>query len=523
MIKKGKLKNEELLDLIENEEIFLNKTNNQKLELNVYAFRGFDINSMNEKFFEKWNKINFFQKYSFSKKDFYSEISDKINHMKDFGKLLKLLYFENEIIFDKEKGIKDLFINIYDKYIKLLRTYTSKTCPNFKKETSLLIYTLNKVDLKLSIQLMKNIDKYFNSSEIESDIYLYLITNYNSISNDIVEYIANHFIINKEIDNLLIVFSNSILESVLNKMSIYSIKEEEIFKDEKEFDSFKLLKGIQERFNEKYELFMPSDYMLSNVRLTNKIFKNIKIGEIQYNLVNSYYMNPIKSKILFSKLNILFFQNEKDAKTCIEIIEKYNSKIYQVTKYIEKVNEMLSLQNDIKNDECEMLGDIQMLEKEIKNGKLNIIDKKEIKEKINKIHQLIPDLKKVEQLKTLIIFLQMFHNKILDNILTKGIDILREKEIDLKQLKLLFAENWNKLDINTLENVLHFLKDDFKIDNLNIAKLKKEMLSEKKFNCNFEISNNYFNYIVDKNKNKDLIDENNKKLNNLIGELNIRK
>ena len=160
MIQKGELKNEELLDFIEKDDIYFieNKREFQNVIYRPFTlFEGFDLENVNEQFYEKWNKVNLFKKFSFSNY-YYAEkaMINKISHMKDFGKLLKLFNFENEKLFDKNTiGL------ISTKYKKLIKTYTSDTCPNFLKETSLLIYMLDKKTSN---------GKYFMENTIEKDI-----------------------------------------------------------------------------------------------------------------------------------------------------------------------------------------------------------------------------------------------------------------------------------------------------------------------------------------------------------------
>ena len=105
IISKGELKNEELLDFIEKDDIFFieNKRDFQNLNYRpLVIFEGFDLENVNEQFYEKWNKVNLFKKFSFIN-NYYAEkaMIDKINNMKDFGKLLKLFNFENEKLYDK--------------------------------------------------------------------------------------------------------------------------------------------------------------------------------------------------------------------------------------------------------------------------------------------------------------------------------------------------------------------------------------------------------------------------------------
>ena len=82
MIKNGVLKNEELLDFIENEDIYFIEDKKEHINLNyrpIAVFDGFDLENVDEKFYEKWNKVNIFKKYSFTH-NYYAEkaMIDKI-------------------------------------------------------------------------------------------------------------------------------------------------------------------------------------------------------------------------------------------------------------------------------------------------------------------------------------------------------------------------------------------------------------------------------------------------------------
>ena len=514
MIRKGELKNEELLDFIENDDIYF--IENKKDYLDFYArpldiFKGFDLENVNEKFYEKWNKVNIFKKYSFSYKHKAEEaMIDKINHMKDFGKLLKLFYFENE-----ELCNKDTIILISNKYKKLIKTYKSETCPNFIKETSLLIYMLDKKTFTGKFFMENTIEKDFRSPEIINDIYLYLSSNYKDISNKLIEHITNYFI--RIIKNKNAVPKvEKILEVIINKIDNYVIKEEELFNEDKQIDSFILLERIQkENMTDKYPAIKETSYILSTINSTNKISNNIKTGELKYSLINSWYQKPQKYKILIERLNILFFQNENEVKNCMEIIKKYITKISEITEYIQKLYAILKAFFELshKND----IEFLENLEKEIKDGMLNIIDKKKIIDKINNIYKIIPDLEIIFQLKSSKIFLGLFNNKKAIKKYEKDLDILKEAKIDYNSLKILFEEDWIvKMDIifikdfrkilieiddDKIENELNFMITYFKINNfnlLNIQKLKEEIIKFKTQTIFFGISKYFFSFISDK-------------------------
>ena len=287
---------------------------------------------------------------------------------------------------------KDTIPLIANKYKKLIKTYTSESCPNFIKDTSLLIYMLDK-KTSTGKYFMKNIIEKNFTPEIINNIYLYLFSNYKDISNKIVSHISYYFIKTKndvpKVEKLLFLLkkikSVSILKTILNKIGNYVIKEKELFNEDKHIDSFILLEGIQkENIIEKYPGLNETSYILSTINSTNKISNNIKTRERKYSLINSWFQKPQKYKILIERLNILFFQNENEVKNCMEIIKKYIAKISEIN--IQKLNVILKefFELSHKND----IEFLENVEKEIKDGMLNIIDKKEIIDKINNIYKI---------------------------------------------------------------------------------------------------------------------------------------
>ena len=501
MIKKGELKNEELLDFIENDDIYFIENKKEYLNLNyrpIFVFEGFDLENANEKFYEKWNKASIFRKYSFTN-NYYGEKSmiDKINHMKDFGKLLKLFNFENQ-----ELCKKDTIALIASKYKKLIKTYTSETCPNFLKETSLLIYMLDKKNAAGKYFMENTIEKDFKSPEIINDIYLYLSANYEDISNKIVDHITTYFIRNLQNKNILkgenLLFllkklnSASIFKAILNKINNYVIKEEELFNEEKEIDSFKLLEGLQkEKLIEKYPGLNETEYILATLNLEDTILNKLKKGDIKYNVINSWYINPEKKKLLTERLLILF-QNEDQVKICIDSIKKYFIEITRVKRFIKKLIEVLKLFYQKKHAQDIIF--LETFDSKIKDGMLNFLEEPETKKIISKYQDLIPDLEKKNLLKDSIFFRYFFITKKDSSPLTKEDEIFTLTMKDFENLKKFFEPNWittidekiikecykaiKGLEDEIIEKELMLLKKCFNledIDNLFIAKLTDEI------------------------------------------------
>ena len=96
-IKKGELKNEALLDFIENEDIYFkdNKYENKKYRT-LEVLNGIDLETVDDKFYEKWNKSSIFKIYSFNDFEFKKALVNKVHDMKNFGKLLKLFNYNDK-------------------------------------------------------------------------------------------------------------------------------------------------------------------------------------------------------------------------------------------------------------------------------------------------------------------------------------------------------------------------------------------------------------------------------------------
>ena len=523
MIKNGKLKNLELLDFIENDDIYFIEDKQDYKNISyrpLSIFDGFDLESMDEKFFEKWKKINLFQKYSFLENEMYAEkyVIDKLKNMKDLGKLLKIFNFDNE------KLCKSRYVSlITDKYKKILKTYTNDTCPNFVKETSLIIYILDK---KLSSRqaknfMEKNIEKDIPSKELINDIYLNLSSN-EGISREIVSQITKYFIKNLKNknalkgENLLFLLkkinSVSIITSILNEISNYSIKEKELFNEEKEIDSFKLLDGlIKEDLIEKYPLLNETSYISSIINLEDKVKNDIKNGNIKYNIIGPWYRNIEKRNILKERLSIIFLYNENDVKECMDAIKEYCNKIIIVTAFISKLRRILIDFYQIKHSKD--IKELDKFDKELKEGMMNVITKEEIQNKKEKFNKLLPNLEKIEALRRSKFFKDFFANLKKARQLMKEDEIFKQTEDKFKKLKLLFEPNWvtiieesiikecyktiKGLEEKEIENQLDILKKYFKlnIDGLQINKIKDELIIFSKKEEIFQLTNSCLYFI----------------------------
>jgi len=238
-IKEGKLKNEVLLDFIENDDVyFKGKKYESKCFRSLEVLDGIDLETVDDKFYEKWNKTNIFKIYSFIDYEFKQTLVNKVYDMKDFGKLLKLLNYNDKYT--------DIFLK--DKFNKLILTFKIDKCPNFIKDASYFIYIIDKNYQGIKDFMKDIIEKNIKSFETLENIYLYLYSKYKTISKDVIDYIVNFLVKNKDNikgESILILLekvnSPNIIKSILNRIDNFIIKEEEIFNQEEEIDSFKLL------------------------------------------------------------------------------------------------------------------------------------------------------------------------------------------------------------------------------------------------------------------------------------------
>ena len=268
-------------------------------------------------------------------------------------------------------------------------TYKIDTWPNFIKDVSYFINIIDKNYQGIKEFLTNIIEKEIKSVETLTDIYLYLSSNYKDLTKVVIDNITSFFTKNKDNlngESILFLFkkidSPNIVKSLLNKIDNFIIKEEELFSQEEEIDSFKLLKGIQEeKLMEKITGLDETKYLSLTLKLGEKILDKIKKGDVKYNLFNSMWLG--KKKIIEERLKVLLFNNEKDIKSSMKTFEDYFKKFYIAKTLFKKLGDVLkeSYERTHENNIQKM----EELDKEIKAGNLNIIDKEQIKNRINEL------------------------------------------------------------------------------------------------------------------------------------------
>ena len=437
-IKKGELKNEALIDFLENDDIAYFKDINYETDKDsaLEAIKGIDLETVDDKFYEKWHKSNIFQLYSFIDYDFKKTLANKINDMKDFGKLLKLFNYNDKFT--------DIILK--EKFKELILEYKIDLCPNFIQDVSYFIYIIDRYyhhDIK---EFMNDtIENSIQSIDNLMDIYLYLSSNYKDVSKNVIDNITNYFTKNEDKlkwKSILFLFqklnSPNIINSLLYKLDNYVIKEEELFCQEEEIDSFNLLKEIEdENLRDKIPELNSTKYLKSAINLGENIITKIKEGEIKYNLFSSIWIH--KKKILEERLDILLFRNDNDVRKCMNILNEYFIKFSKLIIYFKKLYAVLKEFYEVTHKET--IQKLEYLEKKITEGYLKDIDKDETKKKIDELQNILPDLDKKYKLQNSILFVHLFKKKKASNTLIKEDDIFKETEEEFKKINILFIDN----------------------------------------------------------------------------------
>ena len=481
MIKQGKLKNIELLNYLKESKYFHQKEYASLLYRPLDIFSGIDLETADEKFYKLWNEVNMFGMYSFSEKEAKKNISNKITDMKDFGKLFRLFNFnENKILDAKNLNF------LLSKFIDLINTYKKDSCPNFINDISLLIYGMNKANYSCK-NFLEFIQKKLDSETV-NEIYLYISKKYFDLSKEIIICITNYFINNKNnlqfqkiIDLLKIVQNINFLKTVFNKIDKLVIKEEELFNEKQDIDSFIFLSWIQKEnlFENKKEL-KETSYASDTFKIKAKILEHIKTGNIKYNSISAWYIKNMK--IFKEKLKIALFHKEDDFKESIICLNKYFSKIRNTIKKINKLNNVLKefYENKHKND----IKFLNELEIRIKNGFLNELEKERTKNDLNIMIQILPDLDEKNDLKNSIFFMHFFNENKTNkkNQFKTDDEIFNNTKNDFESLRLLFEKDWfhnieksiieicynaiKTLQKKEVEKEINFLKKYFKLENI---------------------------------------------------------
>ena len=503
MIKSGKLKNEKLLDFFFNNYIKFNENNNN-IYFPIFYVDGIDLDLANSTFFKKWDELNIISYINYDHYLFCQKIINKLNKIEHLNKTFKSPQKRKEILINKNN-----IVLLMDKISQLIITYEFNNDRNFNKDLSRLIYYIDKSGQNSTNFLNNIIFKKIKSMETKIDFCLNILSNYRDITADLMRFLIIVLIRNKNMLNnksleLLKSYLNydSVIISIFNELNDIIIKEEEFFNEEKNIDFFQLFEIVQELID--CGVFIETNYFTNINKLRNNILLKLKSGNIKYNTIYSWLNDDEKKKLFKKRLSILLFNNVNEVNNCINSLEKYFEKINNIITYTQKLSNVLKqyFLDEYKND----IEYLDNMEEYLKNRLLNEVDKINTKIDKNKYIKDL-DLDEMIQLKTSIIFIDLFNNVKKGNYNINGIEVFKNAKNKFNQLKILFNDDWQenpiineysgifkKLNEDELEKELIYMKEYFGINDLNdlyILNLKKDLtlLFIKKEEALLDISN----------------------------------
>ena len=183
-IKEGALKNEELINFIKNDPFFSDNKYAEKYYRPLEIVNCLDFNLMTNNFFNKWNETNIFKIYSFADSDLKIQILEKVKHINNFGKLLKLFYFR-----DNKNIDCNLFRKLMEKFKNLLTNFEIKNCPSFVEDVSYFIYIIDSQEFYDVKKFITEILDPCIYTKIKNDIYVYILKNYENLSKKLLKYL----------------------------------------------------------------------------------------------------------------------------------------------------------------------------------------------------------------------------------------------------------------------------------------------------------------------------------------------
>ena len=310
--KENSLKNNDILEFINNDAYYNSKEYNMKIYRSLDIFNCLDINSFDDQFYLNWKAIDWHSIFYVQYYDFIKKVSDLIKDMKDFDILFKLLDIS------KDKNQQDYHhysLNMMQsKFCELLKNYDPQKCPNLKDNLILLIFFSDQKRENIENFLTEKLQKNLSVNSV-NEIYITLLSTYKDlISSNTKNIITNFFSKNESNKNpetllYLIVNCPELTENMLQNIDEYIVKREE-FLEPQEKEKMKLFKGLlNEKIIEKPE-FQETYYVEKVVTTISKLQSQITNGEILYRDISKFYSNEVNDKekqkdLLFQRLVII--------------------------------------------------------------------------------------------------------------------------------------------------------------------------------------------------------------------------
>ena len=363
-----KMSNIEILDYIQNNQFYNDNKYNLIKYRNANIISGIDINEINMEFISKWNEIDFVKVFDKNYYNFVDQVCRLVKDISYFGLLYELLNTSKDKNNIHLKKFNYNSIELMQKTFEILiNTYDIDRCPNFINDVTNLIYYSDQVKYK-EINLVENIQKMLNS-ELVDQIYHNLLTQYNDISEEVVDKILAFFTDNSWNINVSVVleFINKcpkIKGKIMKKLNKYIIQENEFYEIE-ETNNYKLLSGLMKshNFNQMDNNLEVDEYIENSLIVISGVEQKIKDLDINYNLI-AYFIDSKNEQLLYERLLIISILNEKEAKHKLNLLIKntkiIKSAINNIQSYLDKMtlffsnkyyldlNELKTILNNIK-------------------------------------------------------------------------------------------------------------------------------------------------------------------------------
>ena len=190
------------------------------------------------------------------------------------------------------------------------------------------------------------IEKYISSNELIVDIYIFFIKKYNDISKEAFNSVLDYLIRNKEnlkAKRIIFILKNTnseeIIKSLSNKIESLAIKEEELFNNKNDIESFQFLDEIQK--DESFIKDFGKEKSLINILKSKEdILNKIKNGEIYYSNLEKI-ISPENFEIFKDKLRILYFNNMNKFEENVNNLKVKYENIFNELVYISAVYDIL--------------------------------------------------------------------------------------------------------------------------------------------------------------------------------------
>ena len=487
-VEEKKLKNLDLLEMIEKDKIYNDDKYKDSRDLDI--FNGIVISEVNNDFFNKWKQMNFKNMFQSNLNGLYDKITSLVEDFKSFEKLF--LFFENNDDFD----------NSVENQFRAILKNKNNINENDIMDIINLIHSMDEKQKKNSEKFLEIIKEELNPEKTE-EIYIILETKYANLSVNVKNLIAHILILNKnsaEDISKLINNCNNIKKDILNEIKEDFIIKETFLEDENENEDYKLLKQLNEIniFNENE--FIDTNYYKKTKNTIEKIGGILNKNEIKYNTYDDDKKKQnFKKRLEF--INSIFSDNRIDDKNTESKFEEIKVKIVNlktIQDYLKKFSESIEKEKTIQN-----------ILNSLKTKNLSEIDNE-----INHYNDYINDYETAEKV------LKKEKNLFFNNIYKNHIEIKDEKKRKNKTLEKfdsldkLFEDNdFLDIDDNTLKICFENLPKDkqedeikklgkiFGKENILVSELLEKIKEKYIFKALLKIIKNYKEEI-DKNKNK---------------------